>query len=162
MDCSNIQFSLQKSKVDYQQLQMLFNQAAFWARERSINDLKTAVLNSNPVVTVWDAKTMIGFCRGTSDGVYRATIWDVVIHKEYQGLGLGRKLVETALSHPLMSQVERVYLMTTYQQKFYQKIGFQENQSTTMVLQNAYDINPISLGDGSMIEEATGVDTVTV
>ena len=162
MDCSNIQFSLQKSKIDYQQLQMLFNQAAFWARERTIKDLKTAVLNSNPVVTVWDDQTMIGFCRGTSDGVYRATIWDVVIHKEYQGLGLGRKLVETALSHPLMSQVERVYLMTTYQQKFYQKIGFQENQSTTMVPQNTYDLNPISLGDSSMITEPKELDTVTV
>ncbi len=162
MDCSNIQFSLQKSKIDYQQLQMLFNQAAFWARERTIKDLKTAVLNSNPVVTVWDDQTMIGFCRGTSDGVYRATIWDVVIHKEYQGLGLGRKLVETALSHPLMSQVERVYLMTTYQQKFYQKIGFQENQSTTMVLQNTYDLNPICLGDSSMITEPKELDTVTV
>ncbi|MDJ0581885.1 GNAT family N-acetyltransferase [Crocosphaera sp.] len=162
MDCSNIQFSLQKSKIDYQQLQMLFNQAAFWARERTIKDLKTAVSNSNPVVTVWDGKTMIGFCRGTSDGVYRATIWDVVIHKEYQGLGLGRKLVETALSHPLMSQVERVYLMTTYQQKFYKKIGFQENQSTTMVLQNAYDINPISLGDSSMINEPKALETVTL
>ncbi len=141
---------------------MLFNQAAFWARERTIKDLKTAVLNSNPVVTVWDDQTMIGFCRGTSDGVYRATIWDVVIHKEYQGLGLGRKLVETALSHPLMSQVERVYLMTTYQQKFYQKIGFQENQSTTMVLQNTYDLNPICLGDSSMITEPKELDTVTV
>ncbi len=162
MDCSNIQFSLQKSQVDYQQLQMLFNQAAFWARERTRQDLKTAVLNSNPVVTVWDGKTMIGFCRGTSDGVYRATIWDVVIHQEYQGFGLGRKLVETALSHPLMSQVERVYLMTTYQQKFYQRIGFQENQSTTMVLQNAYDLNPISLGDGSMIAESKVIDSVTV
>ena len=162
MDCSNIQFSLQKSKIDYQQLQMLFNQAAFWARERTIKDLKTAVLKSNPVVTIWDDQTMIGFCRGTSDGVYRATIWDVVIHKEYQGLGLGRKLVETALSHPLMSQVERVYLMTTYQQKFYQKIGFQENQSTTMVLQNTYDLNPISLGDSSMITEPKELDTVTV
>ena len=162
MDCSNIQFSLQKSKIDYQQLQMLFNQAAFWARERTIKDLKTAVLNSNPVVTIWDDQTMIGFCRGTSDGVYRATIWDVVIHKEYQGLGLGRKLVETALSHPLMSQVERVYLMTTYQQKFYEKIGFQENQSTTMVLQNTYDLNPISLGDSSMITEPKELDTVTV
>ncbi len=162
MDCSNIQFSLQKSKIDYQQLQMLFNQAAFWARERTIKDLKTAVLNSNPVVTVWDAQTMIGFCRGTSDGVYRATIWDVVIHQEYQGLGLGRKLVETALSHPLMSQVERVYLMTTYQQKFYQKIGFQENQSTTMVLQNAYDINPISLGDSPMVVKSKTENTVTL
>ena len=162
MDCSNIQFSLQKSKIDYQQLQMLFNQAAFWARERTIQNLKTAVTNSNPVGTVWDGKTMIGFCRGTSDGIYRATIWDVVIHQEYQGLGLGRKLVETALSHPLMSQVERVYLMTTYQQKFYEKIGFQENQSTTMVLQNAYDLNPISLGDASMITETKALETVTL
>ncbi|MGB5770406.1 MAG: GNAT family N-acetyltransferase [Crocosphaera sp.] len=160
MDCSHIQFSLQKSNIDYQQLQILFNQAAFWARERTIEDLQTAVINSNPVVTVWDSKTMIGFCRGTSDGVYRATIWDVVIHKEYQGLGLGRKLVETALSHPLMSQVERVYLMTTYQQKFYERIGFQENKSTTMVLQNAYEINPISLGNGSTMEKLKALDTV--
>ena len=154
MDCSNIQFSLQKSKIDYEQLQMLFNRVAFWGRERTIQDLKTAVSNSNPVVTVWDGKKMIGFCRGTSDGIYRATIWDVVILKEYQGLGLGRKLVETALSHPLISQVERVYLMTTYQQKFYQKIGFQENKSTTMVLQNTYDINPISLGDSPTEEKS--------
>ncbi|MGB5594588.1 MAG: GNAT family N-acetyltransferase [Crocosphaera sp.] len=160
MDCSHIQFSLQKSNIDYQQLQILFNQAAFWARERTIEDLQTAVINSNPVVTVWDSKTMIGFCRSTSDGVYRATIWDVVIHKEYQGLGLGRKLVETALSHPLMSQVERVYLMTTYQQKFYERIGFQENKSTTMVLQNAYEINPISLGNGSTMEKLKALDTV--
>ena len=162
MDCRYIQFSLDKSNVDYQQLQMLFNKAAFWARERTIEDLQTAVINSNPVVTVWDGKNMIGFCRGTSDGVYRGTIWDVVIDKEYQGLGLGRKLVETALSHPSMSQVERVYLMTTYQQKFYEKIGFQENQSATMVLQNTYEINSIALGDSSNVEESKVLDTVTL
>ncbi len=162
MDCRNIQFSLDKSNIDYQQLQMLFNQAAFWARERTIKDLQTAVINSTPVVTVWNGKNMIGFCRGTSDGVYRGTIWDVVIDKEYQGLGLGRKLVETALSHPSMSQVERVYLMTTYQQKFYEKIGFQENQSTTMVLQNTYEINSIALGDSSNVEESKVLDTVTL
>ncbi len=162
MDCRYIQFSLDKSNVDYQQLQMLFNKAAFWARERTIEDLQTAVINSNPVVTVWDGKNMIGFCRGTSDGVYRGTIWDVVIDNKYQGLGLGRKLVETALSHPLMSQVERVYLMTTYQQKFYEKIGFQENQSATMVLQNTYEINSIALGDSSNVEESKVLDTVTL
>ncbi|MEA5508542.1 GNAT family N-acetyltransferase [Crocosphaera sp. UHCC 0190] len=150
MDCRHIQFSLQKSKVDFCQLQTLFNQAAFWARERTIEDLEMAITNSNPVVTVWDGETMIGFCRGISDGVYRGTIWDVVIDKNYQGLGLGRKLVETALSHPLMSRVERVYLMTTYQQEFYERIGFQENQSTTMVLQNSYEMSTISLGNGSI------------
>ena len=145
MDCRHIQFSLDKSTVDFQQLQALFNEAAFWARERTIEDLEIAIANSNPIVTVWDRKRMIGFCRGTSDGIYRGTIWDVVIHPDYQGVGLGRKLVETALSHPAMCRVERVYLMTTYQQKFYECIGFQENQSTTMVLQNAYELNPLSV-----------------
>jgi N-acetylglutamate synthase-like GNAT family acetyltransferase len=79
---------------------------------------------------------MIGFARATSDGIYRATIWDVVIHPDYQGGGLGRKLVQTVLSHPLMCRVERVYLMTTHQQKFYERIGFEYNASTTMVLYN--------------------------
>ncbi len=147
MDCRHIQFSIDKSVVDFQQLKALFNAAAFWARERSIEDLEIAIANSNPIVTVWDEKRMIGFCRGTSDGIYRGTIWDVVIDPDYQGLGLGRKLVETALSHPIMCRVERIYLMTTYQQKFYERIGFQHNQSTTMVLQNSSEISSLSLGD---------------
>ena len=56
------------------------------------------------------------------------------MHPDYQGAGLGRKLVQTVLSHPLMSRIERVYLMTTNQQAFYERIGFEENQTTTMVL----------------------------
>ena len=101
---------------------------------RSIDDLRVAIANSYPTVTAWDGEAIIGFARATSDGVYRATIWDVVIDPHYQGAGLGRKLVQTVLSHPLMSRIERVYLMTTHQQAFYQRIGFQENQTTTMVL----------------------------
>jgi N-acetylglutamate synthase and related acetyltransferases len=92
--------------------------------------------NSEPVVTVWDDERAIGFARATSDGIYRATIWDVAIHPDYQGAGLGRKLVETVLSHPRMNRVERVYLMTTYKQSFYERIGFQPNASQTMILEN--------------------------
>ena len=58
----------------------------------------------------------------------------MVIHPDYRGAGLGRKLVETVLSHPRMNRVERVYLMTTHQQSFYERIGFECNSSTTMVL----------------------------
>jgi N-acetylglutamate synthase-like GNAT family acetyltransferase len=140
MDCRNIQFCTLKSKIDLSQLQDLFNLAAFWARERRLEDLEIALANSNSVASCWDGELMIGFARATSDGVYRATIWDVIVHPDYQGLGLGRKLVETVLSQPLVSRVERVYLMTTYQQKFYERIGFQENQTTTMVLLNSAEI----------------------
>lgn len=136
MDCRHIQFCDRKSQIDYDQLQELFRLGAFWAKERKIEDWKVAIANSDPTISVWDGERMIGFARATSDGIYRGTIWDVVIHPNYQGAGLGRKLVETVLSHPRMSRVERVYLMTTHQQRFYERIGFECNSTTTMVLYN--------------------------
>jgi ribosomal protein S18 acetylase RimI-like enzyme len=136
MDCRHIQFCDRKSEIDYHQLQSLFGLGAFWAKERKIDELKIAIANSEPVISVWDGEQLIGFSRATSDGIYRGTIWDVVIHPDYRGLGLGRKLVETVLSHPRMNRVERVYLMTTHQQSFYERIGFETNSTTTMVLHN--------------------------
>ncbi len=136
MNNSQILFSDAKSKINIEQLQELFSLGAFWAKERNIEDLAEAIKNSEPVIAVWNKQQLIGFARATSDGVYRATIWDVVIHPDFRGTGLGSKLVETVLSHPRMSKVERVYLMTTHQQKFYEKIGFEQNTSTTMVINN--------------------------
>jgi ribosomal protein S18 acetylase RimI-like enzyme len=144
MDCSHIRFCIHDTasnnnsqpQLDLYQLQSLFQAGAFWARDRQIDDWEIAIANSNPIVTVWDGSRLMGFARATSDGIYRATIWDVVIHPDYQGFGLGRKLVETLVSHPQMNRVERIYLMTTRQQRFYERIGFEENTSTTMVLYN--------------------------
>ncbi len=136
MNNSQILFSDAKSKIDLVQLQQLFTLGAFWAKERNIEDLAEAIKNSEPVIAVWNKQQLIGFARATSDGVYRGTIWDVVIHPDFRGTGLGSKLVETVLSHPRMNKVERVYLMTTHQQQFYEKIGFEQNSSTTMVIYN--------------------------
>lgn len=134
MDCSEIYFCSDKSKIQLDSLQELFRLGAFWARERSQEDLKIAIDNSDPVVCVWDENKLIGFARATSDCIYRGTIWDVVVHPEYQGAGIGRKLVQTVLAHPKLNRVERVYLMTTHKQSFYKRIGFQENETTTMIL----------------------------
>lgn len=138
MNFSHIEFSTEKERIDLIQLLALYHKTAFWAKNRCLEDLRIAITHSNPVVSVWDNQRLIGSARATSDGIYRATIWDVIIHPEYQGFGLGRKLVETIISHPLLNRVERVYLTTTHQQNFYRKIGFSENQTTTMVLQNNY------------------------
>ncbi|MDZ8025403.1 MAG: GNAT family N-acetyltransferase [Nostoc sp. DedQUE11] len=141
MNNTQIQYSDRKSEIDLYQLQELLNISAFWAKGRSIEDLSIAIANSEPVICVWDSQRLIGFARATSDGIYRATIWDVVIHPEYRNSGLGSNLVETVLSHPRMRWVERVYLMTTHQQEFYKKIGFQPNTTTTMVLHNLANLS---------------------
>jgi N-acetylglutamate synthase-like GNAT family acetyltransferase len=154
MDCRQIQFCVQEQisqsktsqdeashgvcarEIDLHQLQDLFQTTAFWAQDRSLEDWEIALANSKPIVTVWDRERLIGFARATSDGIFRASIWDVVVHPDYQGAGLGRKLVETVLMHPHVNRVERVYLMTTHQQQFYERIGFEVNSTTTLVLFN--------------------------
>ncbi|MBE9050454.1 GNAT family N-acetyltransferase [Nostocales cyanobacterium LEGE 11386] len=163
MNHPQIQFSEQlrcargdrQSEIDLYQLQDLLNVAAFWAKGRSIEDLGIAIANSDPVITICDQERLIGFARATSDGIYRATIWDVVIHPEYRGLGLGSKLVETVLNHPRVKCVERVYLMTTHQQEFYEKIGFQTNASTTMVLHNQFHLDTLPINE-ILLQESLG------
>ncbi|MBD2252189.1 GNAT family N-acetyltransferase [Nostoc parmelioides] len=156
MSYPQIQFRNRQSEVDLYQLQQLFNVSAFWAKGRSIEDLGIAITNSDPVISVWDAERLIGFARATSDGIYRATIWDVVIHPDYQGNGLGSKLVETVLAHPRIRWVERVYLMTTNRQEFYEKIGFQANNSTTMVLHNQSRISSLAATEVQLQESLGG------
>ncbi|WP_448381546.1 GNAT family N-acetyltransferase [Gloeomargarita sp.] len=129
-------FSTDRQRVDIDQLQHLFDIGAFWAQHRTASDLATAIQHSDPVVTAWDGERLIGFARATSDRVYRAVLWDVVIHPEYRGRGLGRTLIKTVLAHPSVQAVERVYLMTSSQQRFYERLGFTENLTTTMVLFN--------------------------
>jgi GNAT superfamily N-acetyltransferase len=147
-------------QIDLNQLQELFQVTAFWAQDRRIEDWAIALENSKPIATVWDFASpnseqedrLIGFARATSDGIYRATIWDVVIHPDYQGIGLGRKLVETVLMHPHINRAERVYLMTSRQQNFYERIGFECNSTITMVLHNqpvSQHCMPVSVEAGS-------------
>ncbi len=144
MDCRHIQFCFYREEtqdfctreLDLHELQVLFQKTAHWAQERCVKDWAIAIANSNPIVTAWDGDRLIGFSRAISDGIYRATIWDVVIDPDYQGAGLGRKLVETVLMHPHVNRVEKVYLVTTHQQSFYERIGFECNTNTTMVLHN--------------------------
>ncbi len=79
-------------------LQRLFRKHAFWAQNRNLRQLKRMLTGSTVVVSLWRGKRLVGFGRATSDGVYRAVLWDVVVASDLQGRGLGRKVVEALLS----------------------------------------------------------------
>jgi ribosomal protein S18 acetylase RimI-like enzyme len=134
MNVSSIRFCDRHIDLDLYQLQALLNKSAFWAIDRQIEDLKIALDRSEPVVSAWDEAKLVGFARATSDGIYRAMIFDVVVDPDYQRLGLGRKLVETVLGHACMQRVEKIYLITTNHQNFYERLGFTVNDSRTMLL----------------------------
>ena len=107
-------------------LRRLFQKHAFWAQQRSDAELRRMLQGSDVVVSLWRGKRLVGFGRASTDGIYRAVLWDVVIPEDLQGKGLGRQLVEALANSSQLKGVERVYLMTTNSAGFYRQLGFEE------------------------------------
>ena len=117
-----------------EKLKLLFNQNAFWAENRNKEQIKKMLRYSSVVVTIWSQKNLIGFGRATTDQVYRAVLWDIVISKKSQGLGLGKIIIESLLKDKNIKSVERVYLMTTNSTDFYKQLGFKKNSKQSLLL----------------------------
>ena len=115
---------LRRAPGQLRQLQQLLDEHSFWASGRSQRELSRMLAGSQAVVSAWQGHALVGFGRATSDGVFRAVLWDVVVAAEHQGQGLGRRLVEALLQAPALQGVERTYLMTTNSSGFYEQLGF--------------------------------------
>jgi len=115
-------------------LKVLFDEHTFWARNRKLCDIKKILKNSSIVVSAWKGNRLVGFGRATSDGIYRAVLWDVVIANDLQGIGIGKLLVQELLNSKRLSSVEKIYLMTTKCSEFYEHIGFKKEKSQNLFL----------------------------
>ncbi len=115
-------------------LRALLDGHSFWAAGRQRTQLVRMLGGSQVVVSAWQGRALVGFGRATSDGVFRAVLWDVVVAEDHQGRGLGRRIVEELLSSPPVAAAERVYLMTTTGEGFYEKLGFKRVDSQRLML----------------------------
>ena len=115
-------------------LQQLFDEYAFWAQKRNYRNLRKLLAGSSVVVSLWSGKRLVGFGRGTSDGIYRAVLWDIVVANDHQGEGLGKKIVEALLSMRKINKVEKVYLMTSNSSEFYKQLGFNHEHKQDLLL----------------------------
>ena len=115
-------------------LKTLLDKHAFWAKNRNYKNLRKLLAGSSAVITLWRGKRIIGFGRATSDGIYRAVLWDIIVADDLQGQGLGRQVVEALLETPSLKNVERVYLMTTNSMEFYKQLGFNTSHQQNLLL----------------------------
>ena len=115
-------------------LRKLLNKHAFWANNRSYQQLRRMLKGSNVIVTLWRGKRLVGFGRANSDGVYRAVLWDVVVAGDLQGKGFGRKVLEALIESKELRNVERIYLMTTKSFGFYLQSGFDFADSQRLMI----------------------------
>ena len=122
------------------QLQSFLNKNTFWAKGRNKQQICKMLSHSTVVISLWHYNQLIGFGRATSDLVFRAVLWDVVIASEHQGLGMGKLIIEAILKNKKIKSVEKIYLMTTNSSKFYKQLGFKinNNQSLLILKKNTY------------------------
>lgn len=111
-------------KVDYDKLQILFNNVGWDDKTSDINRLKSMVENSQIVVTAWDKEIMIGFARCTTDYVFNGQINNVVVDPKYRGNGIGKILVNKIID----SSKKVTYMLrgSIENEEFYRTLGFED------------------------------------
>ena len=115
-------------------LQKLLDKNAFWAKNRTINDLKKCLANSDVVISLWVGEEIVGFGRALTDGIYCGVLWDIVIDQNHQGNGYGSLIVKNLLSSKKIKNTKKLYLMTTNKKLFYSQLDFKEVTSQNLLI----------------------------
>jgi ribosomal protein S18 acetylase RimI-like enzyme len=122
----SILFSLDPN-LDLYELEELCD-AVGWSR-RPIPKVRKALQHSFLVVSMWQQRgsyrRLIGFARATSDHAFNATIWDVVVHPDFQGKGLGKRLMEKVIQELRAQDISNITLFADQGVvSFYERLGF--------------------------------------
>ncbi|MBO6978018.1 MAG: GNAT family N-acetyltransferase [Prochlorococcus marinus XMU1428] len=115
-------------------LKILLDRNAFWAKNRTIKDLKKCLANSDVVISLWVDNEIVGFGRALTDGIYRGVLWDIVIDQNHQGKGFGKLIINNLLSSKKIKNTKKLYLMTTNKKLFYSQLEFKEVTSQNLLL----------------------------
>lgn len=116
----SIQLTSNLIGIDWQEAATVFKLAPLGTREPE--KLRRGFENSQRVCIAWDESRIIGLVRAISDLVYHAAIYDLVLLPDYQGQGLGRKMM-TYLLDGLDLQTVILYAAPG-KEPFYEKLGF--------------------------------------
>lgn len=88
-------------------------------------DLVRAVSNSSFWIAVYDDDRLVGFGRVVTDGVLHAMIYDLIVHPEYQGGGIGSKVLRQLVDKCLQLGLPDIQLFCARGKRaFYEKRGF--------------------------------------
>jgi GNAT superfamily N-acetyltransferase len=105
-----------------------------WGRSRTLEQIERMLDGSNLCFSVRHGMKLIAFCRMLTDFVFRGSIWDILVHPDHQGKGLGTKLITYALTHPAVRDIPIITSYSSDLVPFLKRQGF-ENREGLMVLQ---------------------------
>jgi len=114
---------------------MPFPAAAVFHRSLRNPTLEATSLAHTLSCTLRHQGTLVGFLRIVTDHAYFYYLCDVMVHPDWQGRGLGTRLVESAVTECRRRGYMKIFLTALPGlEPFYSRFGFRETMSPVMTL----------------------------
>jgi len=121
------------SEVDWNELSELYRIAPLG--EKSPEDLSTVFSNSKFKCFVYSSNALVGAGRALADGVDCSYICDVAVHPEYQGLGLGKKIIVKLVTFS-EGHTKIILYANPGKEGIYSKLGFYKMNTAMAIFNN--------------------------
>lgn len=113
------------TQAHIRQLHALYQNES-WSKGRSLEETISCIQGSGLYIALLDAEdNLAAFARVLSDYIFKAIIFDVIVHEQYRGDGLGDRLIELIKNNPRLSRVKHFELYCVPElHTFYERHGF--------------------------------------
>jgi len=116
--------------ISWVELARLFELAPL-GKKRDLEKIETAFQNSLLRVFAFHDTELVGAGRALSDGVWRAAIYDVAVLPEYQGKGIGSKIIRHLIQ---TANVDVVMLYSVPgKEAYYERFGFRKMKTAMAI-----------------------------
>ena len=105
-----------------------------WGKSRSCEEIARMLRHTDLCFSARVDDRLVAFCRMLTDFTYRASLWDLMVHSDYQGRGLGTRTLQYALSHPAVRAVPLIVAFSTDLGSFLARQGFVPRDGQMMLL----------------------------
>lgn len=118
----NLKIKLGTKDINWQAVVELLKETGMGYRTADVH--RRAFENSHTVVFVFDNDLLVGFGRAISDGEYQAALYDIAVSPDYQGLGIGKIIVQNIINH--IPNCNFILYASPGKEKFYEREGFKK------------------------------------
>lgn len=111
-------------------------QHEWWTSKRSLDDTRHMLRHCDLTLGCCaEDGRLAGFARVLTDYTFKAFIFDVVVHKDFRGHGVGKAIIERIVAADSLSKVTSFELYCQDDNvPFYERLGFAPKSSNLMSL----------------------------
>ena len=117
----HIDIRTDRNTVDWRQVAATLKEVGMGHHAPAVHEQAFAA--SHTTVFAWQGEAMIGFGRALSDGVCHAALYDVAVRPQFQGQGIGTRIVAAILAD-LPPTCTVILFASPGKKPFYRTLGF--------------------------------------